>query len=361
MTDDGCKDSEVRQPSCFVICPIGDADGEVGSPGREIFEQSIEVYEEVILPACKAFGLDPVRADQLSRPGEIPEQVCRRLREDDVVIADLTGGNANVMYELGLRHTTPKLTIQLGERGRLPFDVAAIRTILFRRTPGGLIQARKRLSEVLSSGLSSGGDPVTATRVWLGGELTVAPDTEDISGEEAGILEKLVDLEEFSGGLAASMNRVSSIMEGANKLMKEAGEKAEKLNARGEPASARLVVANRLASNLEGPAAELEEVSQEFELSVEKVQPGIRYILSVPKGGPDEEAIEVMRESLRGTMVPTEKYVESVNELIGILSSAGEITRSLRKVNGRLRAALSRLVKTSKRILSWRELLSDGS
>ena len=67
-----------------------------------------------------------MRADGLLRAGEITEQVFRRLRDDDVVIADLTGANPNVMYELGLRHTREKVTLQVGEYGRLPFDVNVI-------------------------------------------------------------------------------------------------------------------------------------------------------------------------------------------------------------------------------------------
>jgi hypothetical protein len=70
----------------------------------------------------------------MSRQGEIPEQVVRELRDADVVIADPTDADPNVMHELGLRHTTDKLTIQIGERGRLPFDVSTIRTIQFVRT-----------------------------------------------------------------------------------------------------------------------------------------------------------------------------------------------------------------------------------
>lgn len=42
----------------------------------------------------------------IAEPGEITEQVFQRLRDDDLVIADVRGGNANVMYELGLRHTS---------------------------------------------------------------------------------------------------------------------------------------------------------------------------------------------------------------------------------------------------------------
>jgi hypothetical protein len=65
-------------------------------------------------------GLNPIRAGHISDSGEITEQIFRHLRDDDVVIADLTGANANVMYELGLRHTINKLTIQVGEFRRLP-------------------------------------------------------------------------------------------------------------------------------------------------------------------------------------------------------------------------------------------------
>lgn len=114
----------------FVIGPIGDKDAADGSPARKAYEEGIQIFEEVIAPACTAFGLDVSRADMISRTGEIPEQIFRQLRDCPVVIADLTSANPNVMYELGLRHTTGRVTIQIGEKGRLPFDVASIRTII---------------------------------------------------------------------------------------------------------------------------------------------------------------------------------------------------------------------------------------
>ncbi len=154
--------------TCFVIGPIGNRHAPDGSPERTIYEQGVRVMAELIGPACNRFGLQPVRADSLSRAGEITEQIFRRLRDDDVVIADLTAGNPNVMYELGLRHTRPKLTVQIGEYGQLPFDVTTIRTIQFSRSEDGLIRARDELIEVLEAGLREDYDPVTATRIWNG-------------------------------------------------------------------------------------------------------------------------------------------------------------------------------------------------
>ncbi len=75
----------------FVIGPIGDKDAPDGSPARLAYEEGIQVFEDVVAPACTAFGLEAIRADMISRTGEIPEQIFRQLRDCPLVIADLTG------------------------------------------------------------------------------------------------------------------------------------------------------------------------------------------------------------------------------------------------------------------------------
>jgi hypothetical protein len=99
--------SEHRIESCFVISPIGDRLAPFDSDERRRYEEAIQIWDYVVLPACQeALGIEPVRADKISQPGEITEQAFLHLRDDDLVIVDVTGGNPNVMYELGLRHTT---------------------------------------------------------------------------------------------------------------------------------------------------------------------------------------------------------------------------------------------------------------
>ncbi len=51
---------------CFVIGPIGDPLAPVGSEGRERYEESIVVYENVIQAACSIVGLSPIRADEIA-------------------------------------------------------------------------------------------------------------------------------------------------------------------------------------------------------------------------------------------------------------------------------------------------------
>jgi hypothetical protein len=266
------------------------------------------------------------------------------------------------MYELGLRHTTDKLTIQLGEFGTLPFDVAAIRTIKFQRTERGLVQARKHLSEALSVGLTSGGDLVTATRIWLDKPDWPAtrPDRED--PDEPGFLEKLADLEEHVGGLPGSLTVFGEIMAAMNQVITEIGERVNKANASGAPASARLALANELAEQLTPHAARLGEVAVDFQLAVEKVDPGVRHILGVsPRNPEEEEATREFRNSVKGALPPVREYIASARDLSGQLKESGEVSRSLRRVNGRTRTALAKMIETSERVVRWGDLLDGDS
>src|SRR5215204_3161112 len=87
------------------------------------------VYEELIRPAVCAAGLDPLRADEEMGGGIIHKPMFERLMLCDFAVADLTTANANVLYELGVRHgIRPHTTVLVFGRGmRLPFDVAPLR------------------------------------------------------------------------------------------------------------------------------------------------------------------------------------------------------------------------------------------
>lgn len=70
----------------------------------------------------------------------------------DLVIADLTGNNPNVFYELAIRHSYRKPTIQIikGEMD-IPFDVANMRTISYETTLSGADTAKKDIESMLIS------------------------------------------------------------------------------------------------------------------------------------------------------------------------------------------------------------------
>lgn len=347
----------------FVIGPIGDKDADDGSPARLAYEEGIQVFEDVIEPACVAFGLEATRADMISQTGEIPEQIFRQLRDCPVVIADLTGANPNVMYELGLRHTTGRVTIQIGEKGRLPFDVAAIRTIMFKRTNAGLVQARKDLAKSLAANLDTGGDPVTATRIWFEASLLEQKATEPIpsaAGDEdtPGFLELLVEMEMGMQSLTQTMVAASSIVGDISNIYTEATASVRQADARGDGASTRLAIAELTAAKLNEQAARLEVVSGEFSHTVDRVEPGIHYLLTRLKEEPDQLAESPdFPVQLRNLCDAARFSIEATDAMRTNAIEIGKASRSLKRVGERLAPSFKRFSETSGRIADWSKLL----
>jgi len=108
---------------CFVIAPIGE-------PGSETRKRSDQLLKHVIAPVVEPRGYKTLRADQIAVPGMITPQVIDRVRDSDLVIADLAERNPNVFYELAICHAERKRLIQLMAEGEdIPFDVQDMRTI----------------------------------------------------------------------------------------------------------------------------------------------------------------------------------------------------------------------------------------
>jgi hypothetical protein len=117
--------SDLTTKTCFCATPIGAE----GSPVRR---RSDQVLKFLVRAALEPLGYQVVRADELPRPGLITSQIIEYLSSADLVVADLSGGNANVFYELAIRHVTRKPFVQLiAADESLPFDVGTLRTIPF--------------------------------------------------------------------------------------------------------------------------------------------------------------------------------------------------------------------------------------
>jgi tetratricopeptide (TPR) repeat protein len=121
-------------PLCFVLMPFGkktDAAGRVTN-----FDS---VYQKIIAPAVEAAGLEPIRADDEKIGGTIHKPMFERLMLCHYAVADITGANPNVFYELGIRHALrPRSTVILFVAGTvIPFDVALVRGIPYRTDGAG--------------------------------------------------------------------------------------------------------------------------------------------------------------------------------------------------------------------------------
>jgi hypothetical protein len=359
--------SEHRIETCFVIGPIGDRQAPFGSDERQRYEEAIQIWDYVIEPACQALGITPVRADRISQPGEITEQAFVHLRDDDLVIADVTGGNPNVMYELGLRHTTNKLTIQIGERERLPFDITVIRTIQFIRTETGLIEARDALIEAIRAAIGHGGRPVTATRVWLDlhdhpptiSEIEVPAEHEE---EGPGFLDMLAETEEAMPLLVQVSEELTAIFEGLPALTEAAHEEMNRSDARGGGARGRLVIAQKLANDLHEPTASLEQLAADFVGQLERMDPGISYLLGRIEQEPHLREEEDAKQFMEGIEQLAEAAEEGLGE-VGVLANSvrdlGQVSNRLRPVSRRMSTALRRISDSSHTIQEWGRRISS--
>jgi tetratricopeptide (TPR) repeat protein len=122
------------KPLCFVLMPFGK---KTDGAGRVVdFD---EVYKQLIAPAVRAADMEAIRADEEQVGGSIHKPMFERLMLCDYAVADLTGANPNVYYELGIRHAVrPRSTIILFAGGTpLPFDIANLRGLPYQINSAG--------------------------------------------------------------------------------------------------------------------------------------------------------------------------------------------------------------------------------
>lgn len=111
------------ESTCFYITAIGSADSDQR-------KHSNLFLENIVDPAIQTVGLKVVRADQIDKPGMITRQIIEYLFRSRLVIADLSYSNANVFYELALRHAIRLPIVQIIRYGDpIPFDINQMRTV----------------------------------------------------------------------------------------------------------------------------------------------------------------------------------------------------------------------------------------
>lgn len=118
------------KPLCFVLMPFASKPDPTG--GKDIdFDR---IYESAIRPAIDDAEMEAIRADQEKTGGIIHKTMFERLLLCDFAVADLTTANANVFYELGVRHTArPSTTVTIfAEHQPIPFDVNYLRSLPYQ-------------------------------------------------------------------------------------------------------------------------------------------------------------------------------------------------------------------------------------
>jgi hypothetical protein len=124
----------IDEGMCFIVMPFG-----VESLGI--------VYEDFVKPTladrCK---LRPERGDDMFGSNVVMDDIRKSIRRAQLIIADLTGRNANVFYEVGIAHALNKQVLLMTQSiDDVPFDLRHLRALVYEYSPRGCKKLEKDL------------------------------------------------------------------------------------------------------------------------------------------------------------------------------------------------------------------------
>ena len=165
---------------CFVISPIG-------LEGSEVREHADDVFDYLIKPAMEECRIQAFRSDHLDEPGRISQQMFDRILHDDLCIADITGHNPNVFYELAIAQAAERPLIVLVDKSTpVPFDIHDLRCVIYDLKPRSVmsgVYAKEIVKQVKSLEKAGwkGKGPFSRSLLNAGGEqqLRFVPRTGD--------------------------------------------------------------------------------------------------------------------------------------------------------------------------------------
>jgi hypothetical protein len=179
---------------CFFVTRVGEKD----SPERR---RTDEVSEFIVRPILAEFDLALHRVDLDSTPGQVTAQIIRGLIESDVVLADLTGRNPNVFYELAVAHAFRRPVVMLiDSTDALPFDTQNERVISIgddgqKLGAAEAEEARKQLRAALKIVTKEGYSPENLVTSAAGAQsLDALAPGDPVAAELSAVREQIADL-----------------------------------------------------------------------------------------------------------------------------------------------------------------------
>lgn len=121
---------------CFVLMPFKDPFN--------------DYYKQILVEAINDVGLKPLRADEIYSTRPIIEDIFHEIGEATAIIADVTGKNPNVSYELGIAHTLERLVIIISQSIKdIPFDYRHHRAYKYDTTEIGKLKLKEDIVNAL--------------------------------------------------------------------------------------------------------------------------------------------------------------------------------------------------------------------
>ena len=140
-----------RKQTCFIIMPFGEK--------KDLDGQDIDfddIYRFFFKKAIEDLGIKCVRCDEIEEAGSIHDKMFEHIYHADVVVVDITTSNANVYYELGVRHALAKgVTVLIRRKGTtIPFNIQGLQVVEYDQAKFGSVErAKARINQIIKNGL----------------------------------------------------------------------------------------------------------------------------------------------------------------------------------------------------------------
>lgn len=130
------RDFLVEEKLCFVLMPFRD--------------QFLRIYNEHIKPTLEDIGLRVMKSDDIFTTTEVVEDIWEYINKARIIVADVTGRNSNVFYELGIAHTVGKpVVILTQDENDIPFDLRHLRYFKYVDNRNGWKKLMRDLRKVV--------------------------------------------------------------------------------------------------------------------------------------------------------------------------------------------------------------------
>lgn len=179
-----------KKEKCGIIMPISTLDG--------CSEQHWKDVKTILSEAIENAGFEANLVSLSDDVGVIQKRIVQNIYDNPIIVCDVSGKNANVMFELGMRLAFDKATIVIkDDKTSYSFDTSPIEHLTYPRDLrfNKIVEFKKELTEKIKATYDkSKSDPNYSTFLKHFGKFTVTKlDTTEVSKEDF-IIEEIKEL-----------------------------------------------------------------------------------------------------------------------------------------------------------------------
>lgn len=332
-----------RRPVAFVLMPFA--------------TEFDVIYTDLIMPTLIDTGYEVRRADDIFNQRNILRDIVEQIASCDLVVADLTGLNANVFYELGIAHATQRPTVLLTQDlSELPFDLRSYRVIEYD-THFARVHTSIELLSRTASGARDGslqfGSPFSdfmVSNIDQAGPIQAESD----EGAQPGWLDHLASIEEGYQELTEALSAISTSTQGIGEEARRASERLDRAKATAGPSrtGAMRAIAADFGKRMLDFAGQLTRENERYENVLKNTGNSTEVIISKSQinDADDRRALQSYVETLRSvrqTATTTRGQIAGMRESVrGVEGIERTSTQAARAAGAQLDRLISNIEQT---------------